>query len=400
MNNSNNTNELQTTNVEDATDQIVKLREVNGSSFDKILQHAVSIGARDIYITSKDHIRVRVDNQRLVMTDRAFSHSEVSRLLESRIKTLDRVHKGRSTNPSYTLIPAADVNNGQNFRLSVTKFTISDEAYYNCAIRPLPLIPPSISDVGVTEEMAKFVGQLEKGLVLLIGATGTGKTSTIAAIMRYILEFIPHKRIIEFSRPVENIWTRINKHPTNQIVPHNIAEGQSGGDLISYEEAISTAMRQAADWIAVGEMTESESFEAAIEFSNTGHLVSSSMHASDVASAYVRIYLKFDDKKRDALIDSLISETELLIAQILVDRIGGGMVAVREVLMQTYSVKMALKEAVGNATNPLPALRAAISKCLWEQGSSFYQNAEKLYNANIISLEEFNKVEATFGKYG
>lgn len=392
-------NSSQTIDPKYRTKRTLKVAQVNNSTFNQVLELAVGLGARDVYITSGDYIRVRIYNERLILTDRELSHSETERLLQSGIETLDRVHNGRSTNPPYTLLRSDDVNNGQNFRLSATKFTIGKNTHYNCAIRPLPLIPPHIDNVGVAQELAEYVGKLRKGLVLLIGATGEGKTSTIAAIMRYILENVPHKRILEFSRPVENIWTRVQCHPTNQIVPHNIAEGRSGGDLVDYAEAISTAMRQAGDWIAVGEMTEAESFEAAIEFSLTGHLVSSTMHASCVYTALARIYNKTDPKTRDSLLDSLISETELMIAQILVDRVGGGMVAIRETLRHDDTVKERMREVMAHSDKPLPVLYRIVKECLWEQGGSYYQNAELLYRQSVISLETFQEVEARYGKF-
>ncbi len=384
------------------TRQVIAFTSIEDSSFDDILLFAIQNNLRDVYIKSGDYLRARQYQNRLVISKEPLSHSQVKALLQTPIKTLERADKGYSTNPAYTLTDPSDANNKRNFRLSANRYSEGNTIGYNCAIRPLPEVPPTIEEVELPEHIAKRVGELQQGLVLLIGATGEGKTSTIAAIMRYILEKTPNKRVLEYSRPVENLWHKVKLHPSNQHIPHNVSEDGISGDMISYAEAIKTAMRQAGDWIAVGEMTEAESFEAAFEFSNTGHLVSSSVHGNSVSAAYSRVYMKFDVAKRDSLIDSLISESEIMIAQKLyprIDRDGGGLVACREILDHTYEVKVRLKSAIENSKNPISALRNEINKCMWEQGTSFYQDAERLFNEGKISTETLNLVERTYGRY-
>ncbi|CCO46811.1 putative Twitching motility protein PilT [Vibrio nigripulchritudo SOn1] len=383
------------------TRQVLALTEISKDSFDSILHFAIENNLRDIYIKSGDYLRARQHQNRLVISKEVLTHSEVKSLLSAALSSLERTDRGYSTNPAYTLTNRANRADKRNFRLSVNGFSEGGVKGYNCAIRPLPKAPPTIEEIELRKEIAVRVGGLQQGLVLLIGATGEGKTSTIAAIMRYVLEKIPNKRILEYSRPVENLWHNVSIHPSNQIVPHNVSEDGVSGDMISYEESIKTAMRQAGDWIAIGEMTEAESFEAALEFSNTGHLVSSSVHGNSVSAAYSRVYMKFDVNKRESLMDSLISETELMIAQKLyprIDRKEGGLVACREMLDHTHDVKTRLKAALENSKSPISALRNEINQCMWDQGTTFYQDAERLCREGKIGQETLKLVERTYGK--
>ncbi|MCG9579872.1 Flp pilus assembly complex ATPase component TadA [Vibrio tubiashii] len=386
-------------NQRSTTDDLCVIQSISDSTLDQILQQAVAVNARDIYFLSNDYIRVRVDNRRLIFSSEPLSHSQVKELLEKKFNSLNRVYDGRSTNPPYLLINRENRKLNQNFRFSISKSTAGETEGFNCAIRPLPLVPKTYSELGLSEKLTRKVSELRKGFVLVVGATGDGKTSTIAAFKRYALENVPNKRILEFARPVENLWHNVNKHPTNQIVPHNVSENGVGGDMVSYEEAVSTAMRQAGDWIDVGEMTDQESFEKAIEFSLTGHLVTSTTHATTCDAAYSRIYFKSDSATRDGLVASLISEVEVLIAQTLLDRKGGGLVALREVLVQDFSVKQRLLNALSSGNNPINSLRLEVQKCLWEQENSFFQNAKKLHTQGHIDEIELERVRETYGVY-
>ncbi|WP_347361894.1 ATPase, T2SS/T4P/T4SS family [Vibrio vulnificus] len=326
----------------------IVVNNITNSALDTILQKALEVGYRDIYLASNDYIRGRLYKRRQIITDRVLTHNEIITLVEKITdQNYSRVYEGKSDNGKYTLIDKTNANNRIGFRYCLTKFTDAGKVGFEIALRPIPEMPPTAEQVGIEQNLLNHVDSMSQGMILLIGGTGTGKTTTLAAIMRYILQRPSHIRIIEFGRPPEYTWHKIAVHPSNQIIPLSVAEGKSGGDMASYSEAIATAVRKAPDWIAVTEMTDQESFRAAIEFANTGHIVSSSMHAKSIESAYSRIFMKFPEGERDALIDNLISETEILIAQELVDKIGGGLIAVREQLIQTQEVKEILKDSVG-----------------------------------------------------
>ena len=375
----------------------IVINATNNTTLDTILKKCLEVGYRDVYLASGDYIRGRLYNMRQLITDRELTHSEVTTLITTLTdENYNRVYSGKSANGKYVLIDKANPNNRIGFRYSLTTFTSELDAGLEVAIRPIPETPPTAEEVGVENTLLKHIVSMSQGMILLIGGTGTGKTTTLAAIMRYILERPSHIRILEFGRPPEYSWHKITVHPSNKILPMSVAEDKTGGDMESYEEAISTAVRKAPDWIAVTEMTDQESFKAAIEFSNTGHIVSSSLHAKSIESAYSRIFMKFPSSEREALIDNLISETEVMIAQELVDRIGGGMIAVREQLIQTQEVKEKLKESV---TLGLTIFKRTIRECIANQGTSYAQTALSLFQKNLIAEKEYKRIVKTYGEY-
>lgn len=363
---------------------------IDSLSLDLILLKAVDSGYRDIYIASDKYIRGRKDNQFHLMTSRAITHSEAETLMATLTSDkTGRAYSGESINDRYIVVDKQNPNKKTAFRYSLTTHTNGNHKGLDVAIRPIPENVPKACDVGIDQALLNHVETMTQGLILLIGGTGTGKTTTVAAIMRYILEKPSHARILEYGRPPEYMWHNVNIHPSNEIITYSVAEsGESGGDAKDYEQALSTAVRKAPTWIAVTEMTDAESFKAGIEFSNTGHIVSSSFHANTVESALSRMYMKFPVTEREALMDNLISETEIMVAQKLEDKVSGGMVAVREQFILTSAIKDDLKAAMENG---LTALKRCVRKHLNTQESSFLHAAKKLQHQGLIDEQTLNK---------
>ncbi|MDN3661079.1 ATPase, T2SS/T4P/T4SS family [Vibrio agarivorans] len=364
---------------------------IDANALDVILIKAVEAKYRDIYIASDNYIRGRKGNKFQLITNRELTHSEVETLMDSMTgNKVGRAYGGESINDRYIVTDRLNPNKKTAFRYSLTTHTNGNFRGLDVAIRPIPEDVPKASDIGIEGELLDHVESMTQGMILLIGGTGTGKTTTLAAIMRYILEKPSHTRILEYGRPPEYMWHNVLIHPSNEIITYSVAEsGESGGDAKDYEQAISTAVRKAPTWVAVTEMTDLESFKAGIEFSNTGHIVSSTLHANSVESAFSRIYMKFPSSEREALMDNLISETEIMVAQKLEDRVGGEMIAVREQLILTTEVKDTLKDAMENG---LTALKRSVRHLLEIQQTSFKQAAANLYEQGLID-------EATLSKY-
>lgn len=375
----------------------IRINLIDASALHTILEKAHSANYRDIYFQSGDFIRGRLYKKRQILSDRRLTGTEVDALMDSlNPNASQKIYAGESSNGRYVLQDKANPNIKKGFRYSISTFASTLNDAIEIALRPIPEVPPSPKAIEISEALLRHVERMKKGLILLIGGTGEGKTSTIAAIMRHILERPSHMRILDFGRPVEYLWDKVKIHPSNQIVPYEVSETGTGSNMKSYEEAISTAMRKAPDWIGVTEMTDIESFRAAVEFATTGHIVSSTLHATSVESAYSRMYMKFPNEERAAMLDSIISETEILVAQTLYERVGGGLVAIREQLIQTPSVKERIKQA---ATVSLAELKREIRRCLVEQGTSYYQSAFKVFEKNLISQNTLEEVESVYGKY-
>jgi defect-in-organelle-trafficking protein DotB len=370
-----------------ATEHVFDIPLIQSDKLDLILEKSVEFGYRDIYIASDDFIRVRKHNKRLIASRNRLTHEEVRELLVqmSSENEVSLTQKGEEAGGRKTISKTSNENELLHFRYSIHQVSDDGHSGLDCAIRPIAEIPPTLQEVGLDHSIIDHITSLYKGLILLIGATGEGKTSTLAAIIRYVLERDSNIRILEFARPPEFTYHKVEQHPSNSIKHSEIAANEeSGGDLRSYEIANALAMRKAADWFAIGEMTESQSFSSALELSNTGHIVSSTVHANDVSGVFPRVYQKFDPSERDYQLFQLINEGEIFCAQKLVNRKGGGLVAIRELLINTPESKTRLKKC-----NGIDEVYSMSRTIMTEQGTTFRQQALRALKADDITLETY-----------
>ncbi len=369
------------------SDKLFDIQFIHSDTMNTILEKTIEMGYRDLYLASDDYIRARKYNDRVIASSRPLNHDEVVELL----KQLSSDNEVALTQQGKEAGGRAIIRNSKNehilhfFRYSLHQCSDNGVVGIDAAIRPIAETPPTVQDIGLDKSFIKHVEQMYKGLILLIGATGEGKTSTLAALIRHILERPSNMRILEFARPPEFSFKKVKQHPSNSIKHSEIASSAArGGDLLSYELANALAMRKAADWFSIGEMTERESFSSAITLSNTGHIVSSTVHANDVAGVFPRIYQMFDASERDYQLFSLVNEGEIFCAQKLVERRGGGLVAIRETLLNDIEAKRRLKEC-----NGIEEVYKTASEIIVEQGTSFYQQAQKALDDNVITLDTF-----------
>ncbi|MBF4374363.1 twitching motility protein PilT [Vibrio anguillarum] len=364
----------------------LKINIIDETSINDILNAALSMNCRDIYLISNDYIRGRIYNNHVILSDRVITHDEVRTLLTSMSSPteVNRIYSGVPINNRYLLQDRHDRNKYRGFRYSFTKHSAVNSEAFDAAIRPIPEFAPTTKEIGIGNEIMTPVKEMWKGLMLFIGATGEGKSSSMAAIIRDILESPSNKRILEYARPPEYSFHNINKHPSNHIIHHEISETGVGGDLISYELANAVSMRKAADWFMVGEMTEPESFNSAITLSNTGHIVSSTLHANNCASAFSRITSLYPPNERESILFNLINEGELMIAQKLLSKTNGGLIAVREIFELNYEVKARLRQF-----NTAHSIGLECKKILEEQGRTFPQQAKLLLDKGLITLPTY-----------
>jgi twitching motility protein PilT len=201
------------------------------------------------------------------------------------------------------------------------------------AVRLLPGSPPPIEELGLPRVVERFAG-LEHGLVLVTGTTGSGKSTTIAALLRRILE---RRRVhaITIEDPVE-----YEHRGCGSLVEHV----EIGRDALSFASALRSALRQDPDVIVVGEMRDPESISMAITAAETGHLVLSSLHTGDVPQTINRILDSYPAGQLEALRTQLSVSLAGIIAQTLIPRgEGDGRVPAAEVLLASDAVRSLIR---------------------------------------------------------
>ncbi len=201
------------------------------------------------------------------------------------------------------------------------------------AFRIIPATIPSIDELGLPQIFKKLVHR-EKGLILITGPTGSGKSTTLAAMLNEINE-TERKHIITIEDPVEFI----HKHKKS-LFSHR----ELGHDTKSYANALKYALREDPDVILIGEMRDQETIQAALTAAETGHLVFGTLHTNSAPGTITRIIDAFPGNLQSQIRAQLASSLVAVIAQTLVPKKGGGRIAVHEILISNPAIANLIRE--------------------------------------------------------
>ena len=201
------------------------------------------------------------------------------------------------------------------------------------ALRVIPYEIPGFKELGIPEVVQKLV-ELPMGLVIVTGPTGSGKSTTLAAMIDYINR---HRRchIITIEDPVEYV------HGNHSSA---VNQREVGSDTSSFHRALRSVLREDPDVLLVGEMRDLESIAAALTIAETGHLVFATLHTNDSAQALDRIVDVFPSDRRDQVQVQLSATLEGVIYQRLIPRVDGGLIAAYEVLTANHAVRNLVRE--------------------------------------------------------
>jgi len=196
------------------------------------------------------------------------------------------------------------------------------------AIRALPVKVPLLSTLGLPPAVAQLAG-LPRGLVLVGGPTGSGKTTTLAALVHEINRR-DQRHVVTIEDPIEY------EHGHQGSIVEQV---EIGVDAPDFPTALRAALRQAPDVIVVGEMRDPETMRIALAAAETGHLVLSTVHTTDAASTVSRISDSFPTERQNTIRQELSMALAAVITQTLIPRIGGGLAAAVELLMVGYGAR-------------------------------------------------------------
>src|ERR1041384_655551 len=230
---------------------------------------------------------------------------------------------------------------------------------------------PSFEDLGLLPQI-KSIAESPRGIVLLAGTTGSGKSTTLAAMIEHINAHFK-KHIVTLEDPIEYVFE------DNQSV---IEQREIGLDTQSFHHALKHVLRQDPDVIMVGEMRDATSFTAAMSAADTGHLVLSTVHTTNASQSVGRILDFFKADEREQVRRQLAGTLRAVVCQRMVPLIAGGMAPACEILLNTPIVKKMLEE------NRLDKLSAAIETGHDDGMQDFNKAVLQLYNEGKITKDE------------
>ena len=332
----------------------------------QLLGVGVKNGASDIHFRPGDAPTYRVNGtlHPLGQTKLTAAHTrDIARLVISD----PEVHKTLDALQEYD--GSFSVPGAARFRVNVYR----QRGSLAIVLRIIPPQPPSLEQLGLPEVIQR-IARTERGLVVVTGATGSGKTSTLAAIVDHINR-TQRKHIVTIEDPIEYLHANITS---------SISQREIGIDTRSFNVAMRAALRQDPDVILVGEMRDTETIDIALKAAETGHLVLSTVHTVDAATTIARLISVFPAEEQMNVRLRLADNLKASISQRLLPRADGrGRVLAQEIMVQNVSVSECIRDP--SKTN---ALKDVLAKGHDLSGmQTFDMHLTKLYHAGFVTLE-------------
>lgn len=273
-------------------------------------------GASDLFITAGFPPAIKLDGQMTPVGDKPLS-GQNSALLMRALMSDRQVKEFESTNECNFAIQPPGIG---RFRVSV----FVQMGQVGGVLRTITTDIPSFEQIALPASL-KDVVMAKRGLILMVGATGSGKSTSLAAMLGHRNA---HSRghIITIEDPVEYV------HPHLGCM---ITQREVGSDTLSWEAALKNTLRQAPDVIQIGEIRTRETMEYAINFAETGHLVLSTLHANSANQALDRIINFFGEEKREQVLMDLSLNLRAIISQRLIRKETGGRVPAVEIMLNS-----------------------------------------------------------------
>ncbi|MGH7326783.1 MAG: type IV pilus twitching motility protein PilT [Polyangiaceae bacterium] len=295
----------------------------DASELEAMIAHAAALRASDLHLSAGETPRARVDGA-LVPLEIA-ADSDLAAILPLTRAELDRVNKGESVDRGL------EMESGARVRLHVFRTSRGIAA----AVRLLPQVAPSISSLHMPVSLDAFA-DLRQGLVLVCGATGSGKSTTLAAICQEILR----RRSIVLTTLEDPIEYGLTATSSSLMRRREI-----GRDVPDFASGIRDALREDPDVVLIGELRDAESIANAMTAAETGHLVLASLHSAGVASAVERIVDAFSADRQEQVRGQLANCLRAVLAQRLLPRArGSGRLPAIELLRVNHAVAALLRE--------------------------------------------------------
>ncbi|MBI5441849.1 MAG: type IV pilus twitching motility protein PilT [Deltaproteobacteria bacterium] len=335
-------------------------------TFHKILTAATRAEASDIHLKVSTSILLRVNGVLQEAKSPALTPQDTRAVAEIMLEGTHEpppVDAIREWDGSYSLAGVG------RFRVNIYR----QRNTFAVILRAIPFEVPSLDGLGLPPVL-KEIAVEERGLVLVTGVTGSGKTSTLAAIVDYINER-QRCHILTIEDPIEFIHK--NKRSS-------ISQRELGLDTANYSVALRAALRQDPDIILVGEMRDTETIDIALKAAETGHLVFSTVHTTDAAKTVGRLISVFPPQEQNMVRIRLAENLKATVSQRLLPKKGDrGRVAAVEVLRMTKTIEECIKDP----------LRTHEVKDVIEEGrdaygtQSFDQHLMDLFNRGVIDFE-------------
>jgi twitching motility protein PilU len=334
-----------------------------GGNMERVLRLMAEKAASDVYLSANSPILIKINGQLLQLSDQPLTHAQPRQLL-AELLTPSQLEELDDTGE---LNMGVGISGVGSFRLSAFKQRGTIAAVFRC----IPVVIPTLESLNVPSILNTLI--LEKrGLILMVGATGTGKSTTLASMLEQRNQQLAG-HILTIEDPIEFLFTN-KKSVVNQR--------EVGRDTQTLQVGLRNALRQAPDCIMIGEIRDRETMTAAISYALSGHLVLSTLHANNSYHALGRILSFYSPEARPALLSDLSAGLKSIISQRLVRATAGGRIPAVEVMLNSKLVSELIEQG------DFGGVKEAMEKSLAEGSQTFEQDLARLITSNMIARDE------------
>ncbi|MGV3707634.1 MAG: type IV pilus twitching motility protein PilT [Gemmatimonas sp.] len=334
-------------------------------AIERIIKAAVERGASDVHIKAGDVVRARIDGRLVALTKQALS-AEQTRAIALHLMSTDADRRTVDTLQDHDCSWFAE--GVGRFRVNIMR----QRGAHSVVMRVIPENVPTFESLRLPPVLNR-IAHNERGMVLVTGVTGSGKSSTMAAFVHAINAHY-EKHIVTLENPIEYMHTDIKSSVTQREI---------GIDTESFRMGLRAALRQDPDVILIGEMRDAETIDTAMKAAETGHLLLSTLHTPDAQSTIMRIVAMFPPDEQTVVRIRLAETLHAVVSQRLLPRASGqGRVVAAEVMVITPTIRDLIVE------NRIGEVRDYIAEGHVQYGmQTFDQHLTELVNNGEVSFE-------------
>jgi len=332
-------------------------------TMERILRLMAERKASDVYLSANSPALIRINGQCVPINTQVLP-AEAPRNLLSEVVAQGRIAELERTGELNMAIPIEGVG---NFRISAMR----QRGSYSVVVRYIAGVIPSLDELHLPDILKTLVME-RRGLILMVGATGAGKSSTLASMLDY-RNANATGHILTVEEPIEFTFTN-KKSIVNQR--------DVGSDTESLQTALKNALRQAPDVIQIGEIRDRETMMAAITYAQSGHLCLATLHANNAYRALNRILSFYPVEVRPTLLGDLAASLRAVVAQRLLRTPAGPRLPALEVMLNTTLISDLIEKG------DFSSVKEAMEKSMAQGSQTFEEDIARLILDNRVSREE------------